>query len=64
MMGKIIPFETGYRLKVKYWFMFWYIDPGYPTFNSLEEAKRVAYDAGIRIKESSSKLSTPSKRCQ
>lgn len=51
MVGKIVPFEKGYRLKVKYWFMFWYIDPGYPTFDSVESAKEAAYKAGIKIKE-------------
>jgi len=55
MIGKIVPFEQGFRIKVKYWFMFWFIDPGYPTFPNVEEAKRVAYEAGIKIKVSKPK---------
>jgi hypothetical protein len=51
MKGKIVPFEHGYRLKVKYWFMLWYIDPGYPTFDDMESARSAAHTAGIKIKE-------------
>jgi hypothetical protein len=31
--------------------MLWYIDPGYPTFNSIEAAEKAAYRAGIIIKK-------------
>ena len=30
--------------------MFWYIDPGYPTFETFEDARRAAWEAGIVIK--------------
>ena len=55
MKGKIVPFKEGYRLKVKYWFMFWFSDPGYPTYNSIDGAKRAAYEAGIEIKDTEEK---------
>ena len=48
MVGKVVKFEKGYRVKIK--FLFWFYDPGFPTFDYIDDVKEMAYTNGIKIK--------------